>query len=264
MRVHGQVRQRVGADGVQGAAAVPGDHLDVPVEQHPVSRLRPVAVAQRVPAVMRLRVLQHRHHVRRGRVGLDAHVGPLVQRPGIGAAPAHPALLVRRPGAQRQREAGEGRARLPVVGAVDAARLPDQRLHLGRRPGPRHLQVVPGHADDRRSQRAVRRGARGARGARGRRPGRLVHRQQMSRNARRRRHLGDRAAGEGESGHRSAGRQAHQRGRPPPRRLRRYLPWSGRVLRMACTCGSPGLPAFWNSTLAFCAATGLAPGIHRW
>src|SRR5262249_1222038 len=31
---------------------------------------------------------------------------------------------------------------------------------------------------------------------------------------------------------------------------------------MACTCGSPGLPEFWNSTLAFCAATGLAPGIH--
>ena len=33
---------------------------------------------------------------------------------------------------------------------------------------------------------------------------------------------------------------------------------------MACTCGSPGLPAFLNSTLAFCAATGLAPGIHCW
>ena len=163
VRVHGQVRQRVGADGVQGGAAVPGDHLDVPVEQHPVSRLRPVAVAQRVPAVMRLRVLQHRHHVRRGRVGLDADVGPRVQRPRIGAAPGHPALLARRPGAQRQREAGEGRARLPVVGAVDAAGLPDQRLHLGRRPGPRQLQVVPGHADDRRSQRAVPRRGRGAR-----------------------------------------------------------------------------------------------------
>ena len=155
MRVHGQVRQRVGADGVQRGAAVPGDHLDVPVEQYPVARPRPVAVAQRVPAVMCLRVGEHRHHVRRGRVGLDADVGPFVQRPRIGAAPAHPALLARRLGPQRQREAGEGRARLPVVGAVDAAGLPDQRFHLGRRPGPRQPQVVPGHADDRRSQRAV-------------------------------------------------------------------------------------------------------------
>src|SRR5512146_1216692 len=44
------------------------------------------------------------------------------------------------------------------------------------------------------------------------------------------------------------------------------LPWAhspcGRDLRICCTCGSPGLPAFWNSTLAFCAATWLAPGIH--
>src|SRR5437763_12543287 len=39
------------------------------------------------------------------------------------------------------------------------------------------------------------------------------------------------------------------------------LPWPhsprGKDLRICCTCGSPGLPAFWNSTLAFCAATGL-------
>ena len=33
---------------------------------------------------------------------------------------------------------------------------------------------------------------------------------------------------------------------------------------MACTCGSPGWSAFWNSTLTFCAATEPAPGIHRW
>ena len=59
VRVHGKVRQRVAADGVQGAAAVPGEHLDVPVEQHPVSRLRPVAVAQRVPAVIGLGILHH-------------------------------------------------------------------------------------------------------------------------------------------------------------------------------------------------------------
>ena len=155
VRIHRQIRQRIAADGVQGGAGQPGDHLDVPVEQHPVSRLRPVAVAQRVPAVVRLRIGQHRDHVRRGRVGLDPDVGPSVQRPRIGAAPGHPALLARRLGAQCQREAGEGRARLPVIGPVHAADLPDQRLHLGRRPGPRQLQVVPGHADDRRSQRAV-------------------------------------------------------------------------------------------------------------
>ena len=118
VRIHGQLRQRVAAHGVQGGAAVPGDHLDVPVEQHPVSRLRPVPVAQRVPAVMRLRIGEHRHHVRRRRVGLDPDVGPSVQRPRVGAAPGHPALLARRLGAQRQREAGEGRARLPVIGPV--------------------------------------------------------------------------------------------------------------------------------------------------
>ena len=155
VRVDREVRQRVPADGVQGSAGIPGDHLDVPVEQHPVAGLRPVAVAERVPAVMRLRVLQHRYHVRRCRVGLHAHVGPPMQRPRVGAAPGHPALLADRLGAERQRQAGERRARLAVVDAVDAVSLPDKRLHFGWRLALRHLQVVPGHAHDRRPQRAV-------------------------------------------------------------------------------------------------------------
>src|SRR6516225_7411088 len=47
-------------------------------------------------------------------------------------------------------------------------------------------------------------------------------------------------------------------GNVPPRLNRRPYPAvPGRVLRMACTCGSPALLAFWNSTLAFCAATGV-------
>lgn len=42
------------------------------------------------------------------------------------------------------------------------------------------------------------------------------------------------------------------------------LPGFDRVLRMACTCGSPGLPAFSNSTVTSCAATAVAPTIHCW
>src|ERR1017187_6848372 len=38
----------------------------------------------------------------------------------------------------------------------------------------------------------------------------------------------------------------------------------GRVCRMAWTCGSPGLPAFWNSTLTFWAAVAVAPTTHSW
>ena len=155
VRVDREVRQRVRADGIQGGAGIPGDHLDVPVEQHPVARLRPVAVTERVPAVMRLRVLRHRHHVRRRRVGLHADIGPLMQRPRVRAAPGHPALLANRLGAERQREAGERRARLAMVDAINAVSLPDERLHLGWRLALRHLQVVLGHAHDRRPQRAV-------------------------------------------------------------------------------------------------------------
>ena len=110
VRVDREVGQGVGADAVQGGAGIAGDHLDVPVEQHPVAGLRLVAVSERVPAVMRLRILQHRDHVRRCRVGLDADIGPRMQRPRVGAASGHPALLAYGLGAERQREAGERRA----------------------------------------------------------------------------------------------------------------------------------------------------------
>ena len=43
-----------------------------------------------------------------------------------------------------------------------------------------------------------------------------------------------------------------------------YFPGFGKALRMACTCGSPGLLAFWNSTLTSCAATAVALTIHCW
>jgi hypothetical protein len=55
--VDGEIRQRVATDGVQDTALVFRDDLDVPVEHHPIAGSRQVAVAQRVPAVMRLRVL---------------------------------------------------------------------------------------------------------------------------------------------------------------------------------------------------------------
>ncbi len=252
MRVHREPGQRVAADRLQRTARIPGYHLDVPVEQHPVARLGPVAIAQRVPAVMCLRVLLDREHVQGRRVGLDAHVGPAVQRPWVGAAAADPALLARRLSAQLEREAGEGRARLAMVGAVGAVGPPDHRLHLGRRSGPRQLQVVPGGADDRRAQRA----------AAGR--GRCVQGLQPDRHARRGRHAGDRVVGDGEPGHCPAGGQAHQRGCPLPARLRHDRPGFGKVVRMAWTCALPGLPAFANSTLASWAATAEAPGIHCW
>ncbi len=60
-------------------------------------------------------------------------------------------------------------------------------------------------------------------------------------------------------------------GRLPPRARRRaagrapgYPPDAGRLLRIACTCGSPGLPAFWNSTPACWAICDGVPPIHCW
>ncbi len=44
VRVDGEVGQRVPAHGVQDTTGVLGDHLDVPAEEHPVPRERPVSV----------------------------------------------------------------------------------------------------------------------------------------------------------------------------------------------------------------------------
>ena len=120
VRVDREVRQRVPADRAQRPGRVAGDHLDVAVEQHPVARLRLVAVAQRVPALVGLGVLHDRDDLRRGRVGVDPDVGPLVQRPRIGRPPGDPALLAGGLGAQLQRQAGERGAGLAVVRAVHA------------------------------------------------------------------------------------------------------------------------------------------------
>src|SRR5579859_5405806 len=55
-----EVRQRIDADGVQYSAGVLGHDLDVAVEEHPVPGLRLVAVTQRVPAAVCLRILLDR------------------------------------------------------------------------------------------------------------------------------------------------------------------------------------------------------------
>src|SRR5579859_7296401 len=65
VRVDGEVGQRVAADRVQESGAVPRDDLDVAVEQYPVPGLRLVTVAERMPALMCLSVLQHGDDVRR-------------------------------------------------------------------------------------------------------------------------------------------------------------------------------------------------------
>ena len=61
VRIDRQVRQRVSTDRVQHPAVVLGDHLDVPVEQHPVARHGCVSIPERAPATGALGVLQDGH-----------------------------------------------------------------------------------------------------------------------------------------------------------------------------------------------------------
>ena len=192
---------------------IAGDHLDMAVEQDPVAGPWLVAVAQRMPAVMGLGVLHDRDDLRRARVEVDAHVGPLAQRPRIGGSAGNPALLAGGLSAEREREAGEGGAGLTVVSAVHAVDSPDERLHLGRALRLRHAKVVLRHLDDGRPQRAV----AGLLGLG--RLGGLVHGHQLHRHPGRRRHLVDRSVSEGEPGHRTARAEADQRGCLLPRRL---------------------------------------------
>jgi hypothetical protein len=63
VRVHRVVRQRVAADRVQDASGVVGHDLHVTVEQNPIAGLRLIAIAERVPAVVALGILEDRHHV---------------------------------------------------------------------------------------------------------------------------------------------------------------------------------------------------------
>ncbi len=202
-----EVRQRIPADGVQHPARIVRDHLDMPVEEHPVPREGCVAVSQRMPAVMSLGVLLDRDDRRRGRVRLHPHVSPAVQGPWIGTAAGHPALPAGDLGTQLQGEAGEGRARLAVVSAIDAVVLPDDRLHLGRRPGRGHLEVVAGHVDDGRAEHRIVAGCcpvwRGALDG-------LPQRDQVQRDAGRRAEIGRRLRDKGEPGDRSASAETYQ------------------------------------------------------
>ena len=63
MRVHRVIRQRVAADGVQDASVVAGDDLHMTVEQNPIAGLSLIAIAERVPAVVALGILEDRHHI---------------------------------------------------------------------------------------------------------------------------------------------------------------------------------------------------------
>ena len=55
-----EVRERVATDRMQHPARVAGDYLDVAIEEHPVARQWPVAIAERMPAMVCLRILEDR------------------------------------------------------------------------------------------------------------------------------------------------------------------------------------------------------------
>ena len=216
VRVDGQPGQRVRADGVENAVVVPGDHLDVAAEQDPVAWPGLVAVTERAPAALRLRVGHHGGDGGRVGVGVDPDVGPRGKRPRVARAAADPALLADRLGREFQGEAGERGARGAVVGAVAAGVVPDQRLHLGGGPGLREPQVVAGHVDDRRAQLRVARHAARAVGTGGEIaerawPGRLLKREQVHWHVGRRGHRRSRPWNEVEPGDHAAGAHGHKR-----------------------------------------------------
>ncbi len=153
--VHRQVRRRVAADRVQHSAVVLGHDLHVAMEEHPVARLGGVAVPERAPPAMGMRVLQYRDHAGRRRVGIYPPVHPRMDGPGVGRAAGHPTLLAGELRPELQGEAGERRARRAVIGAVGAGMAPDHRLHLGRTPGLGQAQEMLGVVHDRRSEHAV-------------------------------------------------------------------------------------------------------------
>jgi hypothetical protein len=147
--VDGKIWQGITPDRMQNAAGILRDDLDVAVEQDPVAWLWLVMVAQRVPAMMRLRILEDRGHTERARVRVDPDIGPFVERPRVGRPSGDPALLANDVRAKFQGHAGECRARSTVINAIHAGLLPDDRLHLGRRSCLGHVQVVIGDIDNR-------------------------------------------------------------------------------------------------------------------
>ena len=208
VRVDREAGQRVGADRLERPADVTGHDLDVPVEHDPVAWPGRVPVAERVPAPVRLRVLNDGRDGDRGGIGVDPHVSPVGKRPRVGRAARRPGTLADGLRRELEREAGEGRAGRPVVCLVQAGVIPDQRLHLSRRPGPCELQVVLGHVDDRGSQQLV--ACRAARavgaGMRG-----LLKCEQVQRDAAWRGHGRCRPRNEGQPGYRAARRHGYQR-----------------------------------------------------
>ncbi len=212
----------VRADRVEHPARVAGHDLDVVLEQHPVARLGLVIAADRVPAAVRLRVRHDGRDAGRRRVRVDPDIGPDGQRIRVGLPAADPALLADRLRGQFQGEAGEGRARRPVVGAVQAGVVPDERLHLGRTAGPRDLQVVLGDVDDGRPEQRIAGAAVGAVAADG--PGihgrarlcRLLEGEQVQWHAGRRGHRRGRPWDEVEAGNHAAGGHGNERRRLLP------------------------------------------------
>jgi hypothetical protein len=143
-----EIWQGIPADGVQNSAGILRDHLHVAIEQHPVAGQWFVAVAQRVPAVMRLRILENRGDAKGRLIRLNADIGPFMERPRIGRASGHPALLTNYLGGQLQCQTRKSCARFAVVDAVYAVVLPNDCLHFTRALTPGHLEEVVGNIDD--------------------------------------------------------------------------------------------------------------------
>jgi hypothetical protein len=148
MGVDREIWQGIPAGGVQNSAAILRDHLHVAIKQHPVAGQWFVAVAQRVPAVMRLRILENRGDAKGRRIRLNADIGPLMEGPRVGCPPGRPALLANYLGGQLQCQTRKSCTRRAVVGTIYAVVLPDDCLHLTWTLTLGHLEVVIGNIDD--------------------------------------------------------------------------------------------------------------------
>ena len=146
--VDGVIRHGIAPDRVQDATGIFRDHLNMAIKEDPVARQRFVTVAQRMPAMRRLRVLDHRGDTERCRVRVNADICPRVKLPRIGGTAGHPAVPANDMGRQLKGQTGERCAPCAVVRTVDAVVLPDQCLHLRRAPAGGHPEVVMSHIDD--------------------------------------------------------------------------------------------------------------------
>jgi hypothetical protein len=152
-----EIWQGIAAHGLQNSVGILRDHLDVAIEQDPVSGQGIVTIAQCVPAMMRLRILPDRDNAERRRIRVDADVGPLMERPRVGGTSSHPALLTNYLGSQLECQTGKGCARLAMVGTVYAVVLPDDCLDLSGGLTVGKPEVVSGDIDDGQAQHYIRR-----------------------------------------------------------------------------------------------------------